>query len=269
MKLSYINYILILGVLFLTACREDIELDLKNDEPKLVIDANVNATNGRVEVLLSKSNGFYESVDIHLVNDASITLELPDGSTLDVPFVGQGKYEMSGLTLSSGDELLMTVTENEGKSYTAKTTTPALATLDSVYVSLSTGGFGGDDEDGDNYQLFAYWYDTADQPNYYRLRFFTADEGISDSYNLFNDEGFDGDEMFRPIFSSFNPGEEVEVMLLSLDPQSFDYFNELSSVESQGFNSSTPFNPKSNFDNGALGYLSILQQNSKTVIIPE
>ena len=60
----------------------------------------------------------------------------------------------------------------------------------------------------------------------------------------------------------FNAGNLYKIELLSMDKESFEYIQELSTIQSQGGGSSVPFNPQGNFNNDALGYFGIYYSSS-------
>lgn len=269
MNIYKIATFLLVAIIGLSSCEEVIILDLENDEPKLVIEAVVDAKAESVSVLLTKSNGFYEDISLAGVNTATITLTLADGSAVNVPFVANGLYTATGITTAVNDALSITINDGEGNTYTASARTPNATTIDSLSTEEITFG-PGSDRDGDNprFRVFTYWQDLASVENYYRIRAFKNDTLQANIYTLVDDIGNDGNQIFRPFSDAFESGDVVRIQLLALDKSTFTYFSDLSVIQGDGPNSSSPFNPHSNFDNDALGYFGILQIDEQVMVIP-
>lgn len=269
-------YFALLAIVALTSCEEVIVLDLENDEPRLVIEAVVDASAQTATVILTKSNGFYDDVSLDLEVGASVELTLADGSTVALSEIQDGLYFAAGIQVTEADELTMTVIDNAGNQYVSTTSVPHDILIDSLDIVEATGGgpgggvgnpFGGDTTTAPQYQIFTYWNDIPNKESFYRIRAVLNDTLQAEVYTMVDDIGSDGEELFRPFFQAFETGDTVTIQLLSLDEDSYNYFNELSAVQGQGQNSTTPFNPKSNFDNNALGYFGIMKMDSRTVIL--
>ena len=264
----------LLAAVVLTSCEEVIILDLENDEPRLVIEAVVDASTQMATVTLTKSNGFYDDISLDLETGAIVELTLADGSMVTLSEVEDGIYLATGIQVAEGDELTMAITDQAGNLYQATTFVPHDVLIDSLDIVETTGGgpgggggspFGGDTTT--QYQIFTFWNDVPNQASYYRLRAIVNDTLQADVYTMIDDVGNDGQQLFRPFFQNFDGGDTVTIQLLSLDKGSYNYFTELSSVQGQGFNSTTPFNPDSNFDNNALGYFGVMKMDTRTVVL--
>ena len=256
----------------LASCEEVIELDLENAEPKIVIDATVDATAQTAQVILTKSNGFYDDINLDFVNDATVNLTLADGSIVNLSMIQDGIYGAFGLNISEDDALTLTVIDGESNEYKATENVPHSVEIDSLQiVPLNEAGFGGGTSGGQDvkmYQIFTHWQDVLDKESFYRIRTIVNDTLQAGVYTLSDDINRNGDAFSQPVFQFFEEGDTVNMQLLSLDEGSHRYFYDLSAVQGQGFNSTTPYNPKSNFDNNALGYFSIFRLDEKTVILP-
>lgn len=265
-------FFVLLAAIALTSCEDVIVLDLKNDAPQLVIEATVDASNQVATVILTKSNGFYDDINLDLETGATVELTLADSSVIQLQEVQNGFYLALNVQVAEGDALTMMVTDQAGNQYQATTAVPHGVQIDSLGIEEITGvrpggggSFGGSDT-ATQYQIFTYWNDVANQDSYYRLKAVVNDTARI-GFTMVDDIGNEGEQMFRPFFDIFSAGDTVTVQLLSLDKASYTYLNQLSDVQGQGFNSTTPFNPTSNFDNNALGYFGIQRMDSKTVIL--
>ena len=54
---------------------------------------------------------------------------------------------------------------------------------------------------------------------------------------------------------------------MSIDEATYKYYSDLASIQSSVFDATTPFNPKSNFDNDALGYFGIWYSDVKAIVV--
>ncbi len=272
MKIYQILGLILFAAISFTACEEVIVLDLENADAQLVIEARVNATNQTASVFLTKSNGFYEDVNLNVVSDATVDLTLANGSIVNLPLIQNGFYAITGLNVVEGDALTMTVTDNDGNEYKAITNVPHTVEIDSLQlVPTNSGGPGGGGPFGGGneqfFQIFTHWKDIGNKESFYQIQVTLNDTLQSDIYQLVDDTNLDGNALSRPIFQSFKEGDTVKMELMSIDAASFRYLNDLSAVQGQGFNSTTPYNPKSNFDNNALGYFGVVQVDEETVIL--
>jgi hypothetical protein len=262
-------YILAFAIItFFASCEEVVILDLENAEPRLVIEATIDADAQVIGVLLTQSNGFYDAINLETIEDATIILTKADGSTLDVNYFGNGYYVATNLNINTEEELSILVITSDNKEYRATTYVPNTPTLDSLQALVEERpNFGGGNNEV-NFQIFAHWQDEVDVENFYRIRVSKNDTLQAFGYNILDDISRDGNTFSQPAaFQTFESGDTVSVQLLSIDKNSYTYFSDLSAVQGQGFSSTTPFNPNSNFDNNALGYFGIFRSDTETVIL--
>ena len=256
----------------LTSCEEVIELELENAESKIVIDAVLDVTTQNARVLLTKSNGFYEAVELDFVADAIVNLTLIDGTIINLPMVQNGVYFATGINVMEDDVVTITVIDDEA-TYVATEKVPHNITIDSLEIIPTDnagpnggGPFGGGDIQ--YYQIFTHWKDVENKESFYRIKVRVNDTLQTGLITISNDINRNGAAFSQPVFQSFEAGDTVGVELLSIDEGSYRYLNDLSS-SGPGFGATTPFNPKSNFTNDALGYFGIVKSNVETVILPE
>lgn len=255
-------------ITFFASCEEVIILDLENAEPRLVIEAIIDADAQAIGVLLTQSNGFYDAVNLETINDATIILTKADGSTLGIPYFGNGYYVATNLNINTEEELSVLVRTTDNKEYRATTYVPNAVILDSLQALVEERpNFGGGSTEA-NFQIFAHWQDEVDVENFYRIRVTKNDTLLNTGYTLSDDISRDGNTLSQPAaFQTFESGDTVMVQLLSIDKNAYTYFSDLSAVQGQGFSSTTPFNPNSNFDNDALGYFGVFRSDTETVIL--
>jgi len=250
----------ILGFFFLTSCEDVIELDLENTEPRIVIEANLETENDSLSVLVTKTNGFYEDGAPARVTNALITISDEDGNTIELSETQDGLYELTGYSTEPGKEYELSVA-TEGEEYIATTLAPQKVAFTAIDTIFGQSPFGG------NlffYQALFRWQDPANESNYYQVQAIRNDT-ILGQLSIYNDDGLDGQLFVRPLMDFINEDELVEFRLINWDAKSYDYFVQIAALQQQGFGGSTPFNPKGNFSNKALGYFGIRTTDRITI----
>lgn len=252
--------IALIGILIFFSCEDVIELDLKDTEPRIVIEGTLNMTTKTAQVIFTKSNGFYDDATPIAVSGVIAVLLNESGTSITLSEKDPGIYIAENVVAKPGEKWTIEI-ESEGILYTAVTIAPYPSTLDTLIVQIEQRPFGGDTE----VRMFSEWDDEVGVPNFYRLRPYQNDTLIAQSYSLTNDDFSDGKRIRVPIMQEFGLGKLIKIELLSVDEKYYRYFVELSSVVGNGFSSSNPYNPIGNFDNNALGYFGIFSVSEKEV----
>lgn len=258
--MKYIQFIIgiSIGILLLTSCEDVIILDLKDTEPRLVVEATINITDKVAKVILTETNGFYDNNDPINVEDATVTILKETGVLFDLEQTSPGIYSLSDFDTNAGKEYILTITVGD-EVYTASAYAPLQVNLISVDTSLITPPFG---PTGSFYQLQGTWLDTEGEDNYYRLRAYQDGEILETPYTLFDDNNFDGEEFRNGIRGGFDPGTLARFELMTIDKEYYNYFLQLEANDSGGFGGTTPFNPKGNIDNRGLGFFGIFSSSN-------
>lgn len=260
MNNTYLYIIGLLGILFFTSCEDVIDLDLKETDPRVVIEAITEMNTSSINVDVSLTTDFFEQSGPDLVTDATVTLINEAGETTDIPVNSEGSYSLSPINIVSGEKYTLEVLVDD-VTYTAETFAPYQVDILTIDTILNPPFFEGGDP---FYQSLYAWNDTPDQENHYQIRAFINDT-ISGPLAIYDDDSLDGQLFIRPLMSVVEIGDLVRFQLLSIDRETYDYFVEFNSAVSQGFNSTTPFNPTGNFDNEGLGYFGIQIYDEVTI----
>ncbi len=248
-----------------SSCQEVIVLDLEDAPTRLILEANLNATDGTCAVYASNSNGFYDTSDIITVNNLNIELEADDGTTYSFSEFSNGQYLAEGISTTAGQVFSIRITDVDGINYNASTYTPAATSLDSLSVEDFEFPFLQDIEAG--YQVSANWQDPANQDDFYRLKYTHNGDYDPGNYNFSSDEVGDGDTQTIGIRDIFSAEDTLKVELLVIDENTYNYFAQVSEIQGAGFSGTSPYNPKGNFDNEALGYFGIYHTSEISVIL--
>lgn len=225
MKLK--NITLILSLLLLFSCEKEVDVNLPQVEPKLVVEGKIELNTNPI-IILTKTTGYFDPTDLNsvaasFVDDATITIS--NGTTtnnmtkvcsssltppqqealaqqLGVAVEILQNYNICGYTDGMVGEEGKTYTINidwQGKNYTSSTLIPTLVPLDSVWFEVEPGldslGF-----------AWAFLSDPAGVKNYYRwytkrINHYTFGANIGEQKDanfiaptgsVFNDDFFDG-----------------------------------------------------------------------------
>ncbi|MEA3497372.1 MAG: DUF4249 domain-containing protein [Bacteroidota bacterium] len=258
----------LLSLLALTACEDVIEIDLNSIEPKLVIEAVITDQTVQQTVKLTKTGDYFDPGIYPTVSYANVIISDNLGNSETLTEVNPGIYQTANLQGTPGIVYSLSV-EVEDIEYSAISEMPVKVNID----TLSTEFFEATPRFDEGYMVKCHFTDPAGINNYYRLK--TYENGVllnsSSDFVLSDDKVFDGNMAQMPLrMKTFQINDTITVELLSLNKDTYDYYNTLIENSSgPGFMSggSTPANPLSNISNGAMGYFGVYTISSKTIII--
>ncbi len=250
--------ILVLSTL-IVACTKNINVDVNNAIPQVVIEANLcnvvgDTNSGYVQV--SKTVNYSALNSPNYVTDATVFLSdnLGNKDTLVQTLPGRYKFKNEGTPgITYNLEVIV-----DGKSYQAKSTMPAANYLDTI-ISIPSF-FGGKT----NNVIVPIFLDKGGEKNYYRyIQYVNGqrqpqvhinddqfNDGLYTQYGIFNGE--------RDVLVN----DTVTIDLQSIDASAYLYWYSLEQNQS-----TTPSNPVSNFTNGGLGYFSAYSQYTRSIIV--
>lgn len=240
----YNSLLLFLICSVLTSCTEDVILDLKGVEPKLIIDASF--PNGKpCTVLLTTTQDYYDNSPAPVVTGAVITLADNLGNIDTLTEVNSGVYVSPSLIGTPGLTYTLNI-ESKGKQYSSTADFPYTVDIDSIYfMDIKMG-------DKNFYTPVIIYQDPPDIENFYyssisvngkRLRtiFLNNDEykdGKRTEYVTgFNSDDNDGDNL--------KMGDVVEIEMRSINKSAYEFYASLYST--------VVANPTSSFSGGAIG----------------
>ncbi len=283
-------------ICLLVACEKDINPQIDQQAPKLVVDAQIE--NGQAPVVvLSSSIEYFSSIDTNAlyasyVHNAKVTLTnagksvvLKEFNTttggIRVYFYSTDIFSGNFMIGSIGQSYKLTI-EAGGKTYTASTTIPVPAkTLDSLWWKKIPNR----PDTGSQVVLMGHVTDPPGLGNY--IRYFTKvnrepyfagyvsvyDDQIVDGkkYDIQIDRGFDkNDELDPDNYGFFKKGDTVTVRFSNIDRASFDFWRTWEySFQSVGNPFSSPGVIIGNISNDALGAFCGYGSLYKTLIIPK
>lgn len=251
---------------FISSCQKVIDVDLNEANPKFVLEANYTAEDSTVVVLISKTANYFGSESPAKVNSALVTITDHTGASTAIPFVANGRYELSNYIPLFGTTYTLSISA-EGQNFTAQCDMNTPVPLNDITYEYTPGFFGS----GDGYITYLNFMDPANTVNHY-IVVISQNGEVLDKPNQFilqDDVLTDGNLVERPLFTGelFELGDEIELEFRSIDTEIYQYYNELISIAGGGQASAAPANPTSNWDNEGLGYFSAYSNSRKSVII--
>lgn len=285
-----------LSLLLLPGCERDINFDLKNEEPKLVVEATIE--NGQPPVVfLSRSVGFFSQISPQLlaqslvhgasvfISNGSKTHKLKEYTTA----LGGG-YSLSYYSIDSSD--LATAFSGElnkqydmrivaeGKEYTATTTIPGLTKrIDSVWWKKAPP-----QADSNDVIIMVRATDPPGFGDY--IRYFTkrnSEPFLPPGNSAYDDLFIDGTTYELPIERGidrnvkitdedrfFKKGDTITLKLCNIDKATYDFWRTMEfSYQSVGNPFSTPVKVASNISGPALGYFGGYACQYRTLVVPK
>ncbi len=260
---TYIS--ILIPLIILTACTKEIELDLNNSSPQLVIEGNITDQPGPYTVKLSKTVDFNDANTYPPVTGALVIIADNFGVIDTLSENMPGSYQTHSIIGTQGNTYALKVIA-EGKQYEAMTTMPDKVNLDSIQFNLSYEP----GEDENTYAIVPLYLDPDGFGNSYRF-FFTANGVPDHTYQVSNDNIGNGSINQQPFFSDdvkFYEGDTVTVTMLCIDVGTYNYYYTLSQISGGGpGGGTTPTNPPNNITgNPALGIFSAYTTQLKTAI---
>lgn len=247
-------------IIALTSCTKEIDLDLKNESNKLVVEAAITEGAGPHTVHVTRSVDFAAANDFPGVTNAVVTLSDDLGNSEQLSGDGNGSYLTSSLEGGQQRNYRLNV-QVDGTSYTAECAMPMAVSLDTLRIdNFPTFGMY-------NKVIVPVYHDPAGSANYYRFLVRVNGQKL-DGIHVVSDRYTDGNTVQQPLFLDdleLEGGDVVEVTMQCIAPNIYDYF--FSMAQNVG-NAATPANPTSNINGGALGYFSVHTSSTRTVVVP-
>lgn len=251
-------------IIALVSCTKVIDVDLNDSDPKFVIEGNYTAEDSTVRVKLSLTTSYFDNEPQATLDNLVVIITDHLGNPTQVPFIGNGFYELTNYIPNFNTDYIMTVQYN-GTTYTAVSRMNQPVPLETITYEFFPSFFGLEA----GYVTFLRFNDPPGVSNNYIVAMslnHVEENNLTDFY-LQDDAYSDGNLVERPLFreTPFQIGDTVGIELRSVDKTVYDYFSEILSIAG-GQSSAAPANPKTNWDNKGLGYFSAYS-NSRTEVV--
>lgn len=289
------GFLLFLTVILLVSCERQIDFDLDDVTPKLVIEATIENSEAPV-VILTKSQGYFATIDpsilansfVHdaeiYVSNGTLTHRLKEFAIAAGPYTF---YYYSNDPASPGTSFQGAVKTDyalrivsEGKEYTASTRIPdTTRRIDSFYWKHAPPG-----DYADKAMMMLKAYDPPGFGDY--VRYFTKrnsepfypglnsvyDDQVIDgtAYEVQVERGVLRDGSLEEGYSFFDRGDTVTLKLSNIDKATYDFWRTMEfTYASVGNPFSSPTKVISNIRGGGLGYFGGYASQYRTVIVPQ
>lgn len=217
--------ILLIVSIGLIACEDVIELDLNNEEPRLVIDAalelNQDGTTNAT-VLLTRSSAFYQE-EIVYVDNATVTVTDQAGviHSFTITNSGFGLYVNNTINIQDGESYTLTIVDGND-TYSANQDFISTVPYNRVEQS-SIAGFG-----DDIIEIKGFFNDTEGVENFYLFEY--IDNFITQEIDILGDDFADGNESFTTFFISEEDlpvGTIITLTIRGIDRRCFTFYDTL------------------------------------------
>lgn len=256
--------LLVLTALGFTGCEKVIPMDLNSADPAVVAEG-ILSLNEPCTVRLTQTTSYFGDEEPAILESAEVVLRESTGRSETLLYKGNGWYAGKTIKGKENQVYKLQITLGE-KSWSAIAKMPAktrilqLAARENAYSRPGASG---------KYQLECTFSDTPDVKEYYLVRYFKNGKLLNDYYTLVSDFISENNTIsFTSRMNTFDPGDQVEVRVYSVDVNVYNYFSMLDDVLGEGMAlSATPYNPVSNFSNGALGYFAAWAYDSMSITL--
>ena len=271
-----------------TACEKVVQLNVKNDEPIVIINSQLTNNLEKWQVDLTLTQPYFDQSDITTIEDAEVTITDSDGVTDTLFHSGDGFYQTRALKKCEvGKSYTLSVKYN-GEEYTATEACYYQDTIDFIksYYLPERNGF-----IPEGYYVFQKSKEHEPDGDFYRWRIIKNDVDMVDTVGyLLDDDEFRSTGFFNINIDSANPLKDIDRGVYPRPfPLNFDlgdnvrieqfriseaYYNFLNGFATQQQRAGTPFdpppsNPRSNIQGGAYGFFSVVNISGKEIVVTE
>jgi hypothetical protein len=263
------NTVYLVAIALISGCQDAINVDLNSVASRIVIEGIITNKNDTVKIWVTKTSDYFNPQPNAYVTNADVSIADNHGNIFPLALSYRGYYYAKNLVGVIGYAYTLKVIA-DGAEYNAVSVMPTLITIDSLAYKATT-------DERDENAINCYFRDSAGINNYYQIELFKGDTLLNKNNRLFiySDKYFDGRyntfalNSRRFVEGKYNTGDTLTVQLLNIDKQTYEYYNILRSITSNGrmMSASTPGNPPNNISNGALGYFAAKSISEKKIVI--
>lgn len=260
----------VLVVLIFSGCQKVINVDLNNAAPRIVIEGLITDGTGPYSITISKSGSYFNQPDLPPVTGAEVIITDNAGTIDTLTEIKPGVY-LTSITNGIPGRTYTLKVSSENMEYTGSSTMLSHVDIDSLSLSKSQSqhfDFGGNTGNEINVELNCYFRDPAEK-NFYRIKVFTNDTARAENYRLYDDQ-YTNNQVIGLRVAHVSVKHTYIIYLLSIDKVTFGYYRTLEELlHTNPIFGSTPANPNTNLNNGALGYFGAAAVSSRTITITE
>lgn len=259
-------------LIILPSCEEVIEVDLNYANPEFVVEAKL-FKDSVARVRITRTTSYFLSEGSLYINDANI--KVSNGKSSEELFLTGDGYYSGNKVIGTENGLYELEILHNNKIYKAASSMPLKTDIFSVnsfkFESQSIFNPYGETV----FTIYCDFFDNPEVDNYYMIRYVANGRLIENRFFLLTEKSANGGSFSNSnnkiSFSEsiFYDGGEVELQLYSIDKSAYNYFKQLDDVLfwKRRVMPPTPYNPESNFSNGALGYFAAWTFDSEKLIL--
>jgi Domain of unknown function (DUF4249) len=259
--------IAIIGLATFCSCEKVINIDLKNAEPKIVIEAVVDNSGRPATVKITKSVSFSNSTAAPTISGAVVKITDNAGVSYNFLETTPGNYVNNNLKGEVGKTYNLTVL-NSGITYLGKSTIPRQVFIDTVYqetITIPSNTPGAADTKGKAATLvFTDIIGFGDNVQVVQ----TINTKVDNTLLIADDQFTDGGSLPYQLYYNSNTkvktGDSIKVELRCIDKSVYRYLNGIQEIKG---GNTVPANPENNITGGCLGFFSAHTSETKTLII--
>lgn len=250
---------------FHISCEDVIDIDLNDAEPRIVIEAKLYDKFIPATVILSYSTEFFGAPEFNTVSDAEVYIIDNLGDSVLIPESEKKGFYTKDFFGDTGKIYTLRVKVDD-KIYTAQSEMIPPMKFDSVVAVFEEPIFHFDTA---GYIVNCYITNKAQQEDFARISVLGNSLQSKELY-LINDFYTDGNQIeFRLYREKYNAGDTVITQLYTMDENVYRYLYTFAEIAGETFHdTSTPYNPETNINNGALGYFGAFSTDFNLLIIP-
>jgi hypothetical protein len=256
-----------LCILTVTRCTKIIDIDLNSADPQYVIEGEITNQMRNHQVRITKTLNFNENNHFPAVSNALVTISDDAGNMVALTEMAPGLYETPTMQGFPGRTYTLHI-QHDGNTFISVSTMPNLVPLLNVRTEESIFGSEGPVSNSNKpYFAIPMYQDPAGVKNYYR--YIQVINGAPDPDFLVRNDNFsDGKPSVEPVISSgadMFKGDTLDFQMQCIDGGAYNYF--FSTSASTGNSETTPSNPVSNIEGGALGYFSACSLSAMRIVV--
>ncbi len=241
-------------ILVFTACEEVIEIDLNSSSPLIVAEGMIEQ-DSVAWLKLSYTRDYFDVEESEHIEDFVVSLKDEAGNEEELEHVGNGLYKGSSITGQTGMEYTLSFSGDEDER-TATSILNAPVTLFAVDLNENEMPRPGEE---DTYRAKLKLGTQSNSNEYQLVKFWVNGVEDQQAYYLINGEYYTNADTttYIPMQLLLEKGDELKTIIYSIDRETYVYYSQLNERKGNGMmGSSTPYNPKSNFGEGVMGYFT-------------
>ncbi len=273
-KLIHSLYFFLLTISFgLISCEKEIELDVPQATPKIVVEAIVSDKENASYIRITRSKSIYdnESSAFDIVTDAVVTISDNEDNTysFDLAVGTAGYYLNSDFIGEIGKTYTLDIIADETHITAEETMLSSIILEEVTFQDIPIG------ENNDK-QVICHYQDNALTEDYYLFSITATgtDTVFAHSYKTVRSDLLFNGQLTETVMDRYRAeqGANLEIQLWHINKENYKYFYTLGSIEfiNQGgpFGDGTPGNPISTINGDAIGFFSAVSMSTLTIVVP-